>query len=1758
MRKITLLLLLMCFSFTLSAQVLNQSATWPNANWTVTGVYNTDPTAFEADPTVTSNFAFDDDDAGNGSDDDIAAESPVIDLSAAFGAGETWLFVNVDYTYNDLGDVLNLEYWDADSSTWEVWQQFAPSTDQPTDNFCAGTRDSFTSDPLDIAGFTASQLSNFQYRVAFYDDGPGGADGFEWGFCFDSPTVSSQTPPTCFDPEMLTAVNITETTADLQWTEVGTATLWNIEWGPAGFTPGSGTTVNGLTATTYNLTGLTLGTLYDFYVQADCGATDGTSNFVGPFNFATAVQGASCSAPLPMTVEADCATATPMNFDFSIAEDIDAADENPTCDGFGNWGYWVSFTAPAVGSVVFNFGAGSDEVGLEVLDACGGTSLGCFNNVFNDGDSSDIIGGLTPGNTYVAVIWRDGQSGTADVCLEEGPTCTFPIDLNASNFTIDGADLSWTENGTATVWNVEVVPAGDTPTGVPTATGVSNPYTVTGLLPNTDYDFYVQADCGGGDTSDFAGPFTFTTACDVFIPDYIEQFNTIIPDCWDEADNGDAATGPVDLGFGAWTEDGFLNNGGTGAYKINLWLAEKSDWILSPFFDLTGGPFQVEFDFGIMEFASSTTAGTLGSDDTVQLLITTDNGASWTPLITYDSSSVVPPTGETAVFTLEAYAGQTVQFGILGSEGTVDDAQDNDVFVDNFRVRGIPTCPEPDNLTSTSISLTETEVGWTETGTSTVWNIEYGISGFTPGTGTLITGVTTNPYVITGLTSDTDYDFYVQAECDPTNLSSFAGPSSFFTGYCQSEPSSNDGEGVTNVTIGVTDFPSFGDVTYENQTSLVVNVFQGVETNVEVTFATGFTYDTNIWIDFNDDLVFDTATELVFSGESTAANPTTLDASFVMPLTAPLGEHRMRIGTADAGQDPPDPCYNGTWGVTLDFTVNVQQLTCTLPEASFAVTPDCAGDQFFVDVDVTSLGDATSLEIFNDFDATTVQATAIGLYQAGPFPFGNTVKVFVMNEQDNNCIISSDSFEVLACPPDNDECIDATVAFVNADESCDTTTPGTILAATPSGVASGSCSGDPDDDVWFEFTALGAQQIIEIQNITGGTTNLDHALYEGDCGSLTELYCSDDTFSLTPNLVIGNTYYLRIFSAGSTSETSSFDLCIGTLGEPTFCLEALPICADPSIQYESIVGDQVAPPYLDYDCLGSQPDPQWNTILFDDPGDYVFSLDQTSAGGTPLDIDFIVWGPFVDQQGGCVELLTENIADCSFSATASETITLTNVPANSTYVILITNFSQQAGFYTFTQDSGPVDGTNCDVVCDVTLQVEGADVEDDIEDPITPDETFDFCGFPSVELTASTFYAVDSYIWYRDFIAIPDSDSPTLTVTESGFYQVQVLGGICDQSEIYLSAVAQINLYDESPTIDPLNITLCDGPGADGVEDFDLDELTASLGLGADFTVTYYTTTDNANQTVDPIASPYTSSGETLIVRIEDTEAFNNGFLGCRQLSQVELVVNPRPAANQPLDFIVCDDIDGAVDGATDFDLTSLDSEINSSPDVTISYHSSQDDADDGADALDSPYNSSGETIYVRVEDNATGCHETTSFNLEVNIVPLATFDDSFEYEVCPNATVPITIGITPDNFTAADVTVNWSLDGSPIAGNGLTLDSVLVQGDYSAEITFNATGCTNTISTFVMELPSCIFPQGISPGVSPGQNDTFDLSSFDVVRLEIFNRNGTLVYSRNNYVDEWIGQTNDGEELPVGTYFYTVVYEGGSKTRSAWVYINR
>lgn len=92
-----------------------------------------------------------------------------------------------------------------------------------------------------------------------------------------------------------------------------------------------------------------------------------------------------------------------------------------------------------------------------------------------------------------------------------------------------------------------------------------------------------------------------------------------------------------------------------------------------------------------------------------------------------------------------------------------------------------PACPSPNPLTATNITGTSASLGWTENGTATEWEIEWGPAGFTPGTGTLIIPVTVNPVPISGLTPETAYSFYVRAKCGPGAYSDWSGPQTFTT-----------------------------------------------------------------------------------------------------------------------------------------------------------------------------------------------------------------------------------------------------------------------------------------------------------------------------------------------------------------------------------------------------------------------------------------------------------------------------------------------------------------------------------------------------------------------------------------------------------------------------------------------------------------------------------------------------------------------------------------------------------------------------------------------------------------------------------------------------------------------------------------------------------------------------------------------------------------------------------------------------------------
>ena len=320
MKKITFIIInSILFSQFLIGQTLNQDALWPNSSWTVEGTYDSSEIT---DPTISANFSYNDDAAGGSSTDEIQVQSPTIDLTAASNAGETWIEVVHSYNYN-LGTSFTLEYYDADTASWSLWNDL-PDNSSTTSNWC-GNLTPNTSSILDIGSFTASQLTGFRYRFNY-----NASNVWGWGVCTSSPTITSQAPPSCLEPSALSASNATTSSLDLSWTVAGTESQWNIEYGIAGYSQGSGTTVSAST-NPYTLNGLSSGTSYDIYIQSVCGASD-TSDWVGPSSFTTVCDAISS---FPWTEDFESVTAPALPSCFSELNNNSDTDYWKTYSGYG-------------------------------------------------------------------------------------------------------------------------------------------------------------------------------------------------------------------------------------------------------------------------------------------------------------------------------------------------------------------------------------------------------------------------------------------------------------------------------------------------------------------------------------------------------------------------------------------------------------------------------------------------------------------------------------------------------------------------------------------------------------------------------------------------------------------------------------------------------------------------------------------------------------------------------------------------------------------------------------------------------------------------------------------------------------------------------------------------------------------------------------------------------------------------------------------------------------------------------------------------------------------------------------------------------------------------------------------------------------------------------------------------------------------------------------------------------------------------------
>ena len=407
-------------------------------------------------------------------------------------------------------------------------------------------------------------------------------------------------------------------------------------------------------------------------------------------------------------------------------------------------------------------GSGTD-IFLTITDAS--------NNVIQFGMSPQTVTGISVSSVRLHYADDSSCAGVSSCRNSQVlylATCPSPTTLVSSNITTSSADISWTEpsslpaNGydyyystTNTAPTSTSTPNGSVAAGVVTAS-------LSGLSSGTLYYYWLRANCGS-EASVWTGSANFTTLCTSFTPSYTQAFDTFVPSCWSRSDAGDVTTGPTGTGNGIWVADGFLNVGTTGAARVNLYTTGRTGWLISPTFNLTSGGYRLKFDYGVTAYAT-TTPSAMGSDDSVELVMSEDGGTTWTSLSLFDTGSNISNTNNSFIYDLTSHVSPNTLFALIANDGTVDDTEDYDFFIDNFIVEAIPSCDTPNNVLATGVTYNSANITWVAP-TVAPLGYEYVLDSVATDPSTSGTNINAINYFASLLSPTITYYFHIRSMC---------------------------------------------------------------------------------------------------------------------------------------------------------------------------------------------------------------------------------------------------------------------------------------------------------------------------------------------------------------------------------------------------------------------------------------------------------------------------------------------------------------------------------------------------------------------------------------------------------------------------------------------------------------------------------------------------------------------------------------------------------------------------------------------------------------------------------------------------------------------------------------------------------------------------------------------------------------------------------------------------------------------------------
>lgn len=1572
---------------------------------------------------------------------------------------------------------------------------------------------------------------------------------------FDDIVVEDK--PACSDPLALSADGITTSSAVLSWEKGDAEEQWQIvvQLKDAGVPTGTGELIGD---PNYTKNDLIHGTQYEYYVRAYCSSTL-QSNWVGPFVFKTVC--AVFDVPFYESFNDNdaathkfCWTTLDANGD-GAAWNMNATE--PAIQGNPWWGTpefddWL--ISPAInveGTKALKFKYRSamspffanPRFGVEVLMSTTDTNPESFSVVMpliaftNIEYLEKTIYITANGPVYIAFrippsfSTADGTSilQIDDVRIEDAPACPPASDLMVKNITNNGAILSWAKGSLETQWEVKLQVAG---TGVPTEgelTANNTAYPTGTLQPNTTYEYYVRSYCSDAEQSEWIGPLVFTTLCEAFAAPFIETFN---PDsaseaCWRVVNgNSDSYTWNLNLTLnpyeGEHTAGMFTGSNGN-----------NDDWLISPTITVTAGQ--------RLRYYYRTQSQYFNEDIDLKLSTTGIEPENFTTtLYSADYFDEVPlnnPEWKEKVINLpEGVTGNiNIAWHIPKKEAHWQGFRGQLLAIDKVIIEDIPACPAPSNLIVVNVADTTAELKWDANGTEGEWDVYVQPAELDAPVGDGDAQyrhlASTNPYTVEGLTPAIKYEYYVRAACDSTNKSEWIGPFEFTT-MCSFE---NLCEYTATLTSAF----------YSGAGGVEINVMQNGFKLQTMSFPTAgwteipepVTYNLLLCTGVEFSLFFDSVGTA--PGQYAGCTIEVKNSEGTVVWTGDIGDLAPRTniytGISTCGvitcPQPTDLAVSETsvmsWtagGTEVEWEVAIQaEGNNTLPQSGTTVNTNSYTPQ---DSDFANLQAGT-----HEFFVRAVCGEGNTSFWSGPFRFVR-----------------------------NDDASKAIVLPVNTGEVCEQSATAVSFAGATASDEPMTCTGTNNGDVWFEFTASSKVHIVQLgnfsakniyQNGTGDEPKVGLTLYKVNGTDLEEMACTYNNVIIaaySTELEVGATYKVRL-TLNNNAAFSTLDVCVTT---------PLDVCK------LDIFNGSFEKPEAEFgmgNFFSQNVVPGWrNNLLATETSlsETLFLENSLGLGGfapyeggqtiqlmTPDDTISDPADPndLVNIRGMYQDLDSSEITKFAYSfahLSLARTVEFFAGPPEGPFVKL----EESLGSLNWSFHEGTYDvpaGQNVTRFIFRSKDMAIGNMLDAVSITavtklITEAHTLD-CTVSNTQLEAEGVGT-----WVADennpgAVVITDPTSTTTTVTDfvtSGEYTFYWRTRYCEYSVVITKEAV-----DEVPAVTS-PITYC------------VDEVAAQLSAPAldGLTVTWFTDAEGGTgSTVAPTPATTVDGTTSYYVAYVNAE----GCEGAR--AEIQVVVNPtivpvveftydeteycsmstNPVINLAAGFETGGTFKVTPEGLT---LDTVTGAIDLSSSALGTYEITYTVAADGTVCNVGGAHSYTILVYEPLE--VTIDRECRENGLWLKVVSAdSTFDPQAVDYVWKDEN-GVTVGSNSPEFNVAEY---YSQNG------GLELPLYFTvsvgKGSCTSDADYTVTGVL------------CDVPRGISPN-NDGKNDELDLTGFGVANISIFNRYGKEVYSHGKgYTKQWHGQDNKNNELPDGTYYYSITKADGSNT-TGWVYINR